>query len=260
VGSIDIERTNLGSNLQTISFDDGTRPAAQLYHFDGGDLAYYLGCYKDLATTNIISSDAGSNFAIQKTGDEFRVSYGSGVADGSVTSLTAAFTMDSAGEIIMSNDTECQNNLTVGLDLTINGSITAYNGAQVSTGYIPTTSIRALSNAAINVGDCLVASGVVDFRVVPMTTVLSDSTPVIGVALTSAAGAGQEVRVGQARLMLMTSDSVAAIGNGDLIEKSGITDGRVTDALASPGTIGASAQAVGANTAVAVWVKMSETF
>jgi hypothetical protein len=51
--------------------------------------AYYDGAYK--------SSDAGSNFRIQKAADEFRIGYDSGVAAGSEVTFNRALTLDTSG-------------------------------------------------------------------------------------------------------------------------------------------------------------------
>lgn len=160
--------------------------------------------------------------------------------------------VDASGNLTANNDLKYDS---VAKKIEFSGEDFGYLGEVVGTNYIPIQTFRVIANTAIDVGDFVAASSVVDFRVIAA----SSGDVIIGSAVTAAVNIGDEILISGAKILRGRTATTTTLTAGQPVEQSAVEAGRAVVG-SNVGTIGASAQNAGVNSAFAYWVGLNEVF
>jgi hypothetical protein len=135
-----------------------------------------------------------------------------------------------------------------------------FNGAVVSSSYLPCTTMRVVADGLIAAGAPVTPSTTTDFRVIQILDTDPDTTAVIGFAVNSAAIAGDVIEICAATIVTVQNAALTVVDQGDPIEKSDSITGRVQASAVSPGTFGSAAENAALNATFACWLTRNEGF
>ena len=244
------------SILSFASGQDSTITSSRCYSFGLGNYIHGI--------TNNNSFVLGNTLTIDPTDNENVMLMGQNItsADGSKNSFAWSDGTNGIMSIAKPNSfnirasNECNLNTPL---ITTTASKMQFGPIPVSPAYFPCTSMFAIAFAAIQIGAPLTQSTTA-FRLRQLTTADVDTLPIVGIAITAAAAAGDIIEICGATVVTVRLDSVSTVVPGDPIEKSDTTKGRVQDTAISVGTFGVACEAGNPNDFIKIWIRKSEQF